>query len=281
MASAYGSPASRRSASWVRARARSGWFSTRSAWNAASATVRAGASALFARPAASSSIAVGEGGTWAQAQSAATRTKTRRRIRWLSGRGSSARRSLLRRVAGGGRLGTYGERLLVARRLALRGSLGNRLRLRGGGRFSEHQRFGQVRGFSPDLVTHLTEGALPIDAAEGGRGGCSEAVAPVGAQVQRLAHRALVDVRPHEGLELACPVHLQLHVRRPAGRAGGAEHRPAALAERPLERDWLADAGDDDRHVPSGAPQEHQRGLGLAAHAEQLLADAAEERRRW
>src|SRR6516165_3184176 len=210
MASAYGSPASRRSASWVSARARSGWFSTRSAWNAASATVLAGASAAFARPAASSSTAVGEGGTWAQAQSARTRRKTRRRIRWLSEERGGSPRSLLR-VAGGGRLGTHGERLLVARGLALRGPLGNRrLRLGGVGRFSEHQRFGQVRRLPPDLVTHLTEGALPINASERRRGGCSEAVAPVGAQVQRFAHRPLVDVRPHEGLELACPVHLQL-----------------------------------------------------------------------
>src|SRR5215468_8805983 len=92
MTRAYGSPASRRSASWPTARARSGWFSTRSAWNAARATVRAGALASFARPAASSSTAVGEGGTWAQAQNARIRTRTRRRIRWLSERGAASAR---------------------------------------------------------------------------------------------------------------------------------------------------------------------------------------------
>ena len=50
---------------------------------------------------------------------------------------------------------------------------------RGGG-FSEDHRLGQVGRLPANLVTHLTEGALAIDAAERRCGGRAEAVAPVG-----------------------------------------------------------------------------------------------------
>src|SRR5262249_35899017 len=273
--SAYGSPGSRRSASSDSERARSGWFSTKKAWKAARATVRGGALASRARPAASSSTAVDEGGTWAHAQSTSTRTGRRRRIR-MAFRARSPR-SLLG-VAGGRRRRARRHGLLVHRALALRGRLGNVLRLGGSGRFGEHHWLGQVRRFPPDLVPHLTEGALAVDATQCGRGWSAEAVSPFGAQVERLADRTLGGGRPDAGLHLSTARDLQLDVGGAAWRTRRTEHRASPLAQSPLERHRLTDTGDDDGNVPAGATEQHQSRLRVAAHAQELLANSGPER---